>query len=270
MPDSPGAYHQHCVGISVATRVTGTRVPAVLQPFLRTPATLVTGLRRLERARGGLNIHRTSCCRFVPEHAEKLCRSSVQNRFIESCFGHCAIGEILARYGIRLWLRTSDTEAHFANPLQPEMPVPHLLAGLQPPAIAMGFVSPDLKALERLKTGIAWRLPRFDATEEGLESQVETLQRQLGRLCIETAYGVILSTQRGEIFFLYGPWEQMALPSPGCLPLLQRRVTQLLMSALDLKHGRLLLGGGIQAIGDFTVDRFHNFYHNLVMEQKQT
>ena len=105
---APVAHHQHCIGIPVATCATGTRVPAVLQLFLRTPATLVTGLRRLEGARGGLNIHRTSFCRFVPEHAEKLCWSTVQNRCIESRLGRRTIGQILARYGIRLWLWTSD------------------------------------------------------------------------------------------------------------------------------------------------------------------
>lgn len=91
MRNSPGAYHQHGVGISMATRAAGARMPAVLQPFLRTPATLVTGLRRLEGPRRGLNIHRTSFCRFVPEHAEKLCRSTVQNRFIQSRLGRCTI-----------------------------------------------------------------------------------------------------------------------------------------------------------------------------------
>ena len=73
--------------------------------------------------------------------------------------------------------------------------MPHRLPSVQPPAIAVGFVSPALEALERLETGIAWGLPRFDATEERLEGQIQPLERQLGRLGIEPAYRVILGTQ---------------------------------------------------------------------------
>jgi REP element-mobilizing transposase RayT len=43
-----------------------------------------------------------------------------------------------------------------------------------------------------------------------------------------------------------------------------------LMTTLDLKQGRLLLSGGIQTIGDFAVDRFHNGDYHVIMEQKQT
>jgi len=59
------------------------------------------------------------------------------------------------------------------------MPMPHLLPSIKPPAIAVGFVSPALEALERLEAGIAGGFPRFDATEERLERQIKPLERQL-------------------------------------------------------------------------------------------
>src|SRR5262245_42912332 len=72
----------------------------------------------------------------------------------------------------RFWFPRRSTptpDADFANPLQPQMPMPHLLARVKPPSIARGFISPAFEALERLETREPWRLSGLDATKACLE-----------------------------------------------------------------------------------------------------
>ena len=153
-------------------------------------------------------------------------------------------------------------EAHLANALQPQLSMPQPLPRVHPPAITVGFVSPALEALERLETWIAWRLPGFDTPEECLKGQIQTPQRQLGRLGIELAYRIVIGPQRGEVFFLRRAGDRMALSAPGSTPLFQCGIVQLLMPALDRQHGSFLLGRGVQTIGNFAVDGFHAVHYH--------
>ena len=73
----------------------------------------------------------------------------------------------------------------------------------------------------------------FDTAEESLERPVEPLESHLCGLGIEVAYFNIHGTQHGEIFFLCRQGDGLPSTLPGSASLLQGRIVQGLMPALD-------------------------------------
>ena len=95
-------------GIDIPVTACSTRagMPSLIKPFCVDRPTRVTALRRFEVPCGSLSIDDTSFYRFVPQHAEKLCWRTIQNRLVQSCLRGCPIGLILPCGGILLGLRT--------------------------------------------------------------------------------------------------------------------------------------------------------------------
>src|SRR5712691_659122 len=100
----PAQHDESGIDIAVAACPTWASMPALIQPLVMHRPTHMTALRRLELACGSLSIDDTSLCRFVPHHAEKLCRSAIKNRLVQSRLCRCPIGLILPRGGIVLRL----------------------------------------------------------------------------------------------------------------------------------------------------------------------
>lgn len=69
-----------------------------------------------------------------------------------------------------------------ANARQPQAAMAQALSGHQPPAIAMHGIGPPFESLTRLETGIARHPTSLDASKEGFERPIHTLQRMLRRL----------------------------------------------------------------------------------------
>jgi putative transposase len=102
----PVQQNEGRIDIAVAACPTGADMPALIEPLCVNHPTGMTPLRWLELPCGSLSIQAVSFCRFVPQDAEKLCRRTIQNRFVQSRLGHCPVRLILPSGGILLWLRT--------------------------------------------------------------------------------------------------------------------------------------------------------------------
>ena len=109
---SPAQDHQRRIQIAAALNATRAGVPTLRESFLCNAPAGMTALRGFEGGSGGLSIHDTSFCRFVSDHAEKRRRGSVQDRFVQSRLGGCAIGQVCSRRDPRFGFGTPGHIRH--------------------------------------------------------------------------------------------------------------------------------------------------------------
>ena len=82
-------------------------MPALAQGLRGHAPTGMAALRGFQGARGSLDIHDTSFCRFVSQDAKELRRGTVKNRFVESSLRGCAVGHRLPGRLILFGFRTT-------------------------------------------------------------------------------------------------------------------------------------------------------------------
>jgi putative transposase len=188
----------------------------------------------------------------------------------------------LTRLG-RACVSHTASHANMAHTREAKLAVLALFARHQSPSVAMRFVPPAGETVEGFEPGISRFLACFDPAEKRLEGQVDSVQRDLTRLGIESANLRIVLAQPSQFGALLASANRHPLASPSQAPLLQECIVQAHVYAFHIQHLGFLPWREMQAIRDFalhvTGGRFESFesfnlcchgaYINLVIMKTQ-